>query len=80
MAALAAGAGEAALDCRAAAFERWREAIFEATAGCAPLGLVPPSELAAEIEDFLAGTEEATDGLEEIREFVAMAQREVPGQ
>ena len=65
---------------RAAAFERWREAIVEATAGCAPLGLVPPSELAAEIEDFLAGEEDEADGLGEIREFVAMAQREVPGE
>lgn len=65
---------------RAEAFARWREAIVEATAGCQPLGLVPPSELAAEIEDFLAGDEDAADGLEEIREFVAMAQREVPGE
>ena len=76
----AAAAADAGGDRRAEAFARWREAIVEATAGCAPLGLVPPSELAAEIEDFLAGDEDEADGLEEIREFVAMAQREVPGE
>lgn len=59
-----------------AVFERWRAAAFEAGDGCVPLALVPFSETAAEIEDFLEEANEQTGGLQEIRDFVDMARRE----
>ena len=65
---------------RAAVFDRWRTAVFEVTAGCVPLALVPPSEVEAEIADFLEEARGQTGGIEEIREFVAVAQREAGGE
>jgi hypothetical protein len=65
---------------RTAIFDRWRTAVFEASqggaGGCVPLALLPPSEVAAEIADFLGDAKEQTGGIEEIREFVAVARRE----
>ena len=39
---------------RAALFGRWRTAAFREHGGCVPLELVPPSEVPAEIAEFLA--------------------------
>jgi len=64
---------------QAAAFDRWRSAAFEA-AGCVVLDLVPLSEVAGEIDDFLADAGQQVDGLEEIRAFVAAARREAPDE
>ncbi len=64
---------------RAALFERWRSAVFQESQGCVPLALVAFSEVAAEIADFLAEAGEQTEGLEEIREFVAAGRREAGG-
>jgi hypothetical protein len=65
---------------RATAFDRWRNAVHEAHEGCVPLALVPVSEVTAEIADFLAEGGEELGGLEEIREFVAVARGEAPGE
>ena len=64
---------------QATAFDRWRSAAFEA-AGCVVLDLVPLSEVAGEIDDFLADAGQQVDGLEEIRAFVAAARREAPDE
>lgn len=60
---------------RSAAFDRWRAAAFSAM-GCVPLALVPLSEIADEIADFLAEAGQQVGGIEEIRAFVAAARRE----
>ncbi|MBO1080656.1 hypothetical protein [Roseomonas haemaphysalidis] len=60
-----------------AVFERWRAKAFEA-GDCVPLALVPFSETADEIEDFLEEAGEQTGGLQEIRDFVDMARQEAP--
>jgi hypothetical protein len=65
---------------RATAFDRWRTAVHEANEGCVPLALVPASEVEAEIADFLDEAGEEIGGLEEIREFVAVARGEAPGE
>jgi hypothetical protein len=65
---------------RAALFDRWRGAVFQASQGCVPLGLVAFSQVANEIADFLAEAGEQTEGLEEIREFVAAGRRETDGK
>lgn len=57
-------------------FDRWRSALFEASGGSVPLALVHASEVEAEIAGFLEEAGEQTAGIEEIREFVAMARRE----
>ncbi|HEY8613091.1 MAG TPA: hypothetical protein VIL69_17620 [Roseomonas sp.] len=68
--------GETPEDARAAAlFDRWRGSVFEASGGCVPLALVPPSEVDAEIADFLDEAGAQTRGIEEIVEFVAKARR-----
>ena len=64
---------------QAAAFDRWRSAVFDA-AGCVVLDLVPLSEAAGEIDDFLADAGQQVGGLEEIRAFVAAARREAPDE
>ncbi|MDN3567643.1 hypothetical protein ACFQY5_12620 [Paeniroseomonas aquatica] len=64
---------------RTAAFDRWRAATFEA-GGCVPLALVPPSEIGDEVSDFLGEAGQETAGIEEIRDFVAMARQEAPGE
>ncbi|MBR0654521.1 hypothetical protein [Plastoroseomonas arctica] len=64
----------------AALFDSWRAAIFDAHDGCVPLALVPPSEVAEEIAAFLEDAGEETAALDEIREFVAMARGEAPGE
>jgi hypothetical protein len=65
---------------RAALFDGWRGATFEANGGCVPLALVPPSEVDAEIEEFLEEAGAHTAGLEEIRAFVAVARQEAAGE
>ncbi|MDB5369369.1 MAG: hypothetical protein JWP20_927 [Roseomonas sp.] len=65
---------------RGLAFDRWRTNAFEAGGGCVPLALVPASEVEAEIADFLEEAGEQVGGLQEIRDFVEMARREVPGE
>jgi hypothetical protein len=64
---------------RAALFERWRGTVFQESQGCVPLALVAFSQVAVEIADFLAEAGEQTEGLEEIREFVAAGRREAGG-
>jgi len=61
-------------------FDRWRMAVAEAVEGCVPLGILAPSQVEAEIEDFLAEAGQHTDGVDEIREFVEVARREAPGE
>jgi hypothetical protein len=63
----------------AALFDGWRGATFDAHQGCVPLALIPPSEVGAEIADFLEEAGGHTGGIDEIREFVAMARREAGG-
>ena len=65
---------------RAALFDSWRGAVFDAHGGCVPLALVPPSELGAEIASFLDEAGQHTDGIDEIREFIAMARGEAGGE
>ena len=65
---------------RTALFNGWRGATFEAHEGCVPLDLVPPSEVDAEIALFLDEAGAQTGGLEEIREFVAIARSEAGGE
>ena len=60
----------------AALFDGWRGAVFEAHGGCVPLALVSPSEVGAEIADFLAEAGTQTRGLEEIVDLVANARRD----
>ena len=60
---------------RAAAFDRWRAATFNAT-GCVPLALVPLSEIEDETADFLAEAGQQVGGIEDIRAFVAGARHE----
>ena len=64
----------------AALFDSWRGAIFDAHDGCVPLALVPPSQVAEEIAAFLEEAGEETGAIEEIREFVAVARGEAPGE
>lgn len=61
---------------RAITFDRWRAATFETSGSCVPLALVPPSEVGAEIADFLDEAEGHASGLEEIRDFVAVGRQE----
>jgi hypothetical protein len=61
---------------RAELFDAWRAAIFETSGSCVPLALVPPSEVGAEIADFLDEAEGHAGGIEEIRDFVAVGRQE----
>jgi hypothetical protein len=63
-----------------ALFDRWRGSAFEAGAGCVPLALVPPSEVTAEIADFLEEAGDHAGGIEEIRSFVSITLREAGGE
>ncbi len=65
---------------RAALFDQWRGAVFQESQGCVPLAVVAFSETAAEIAAFLAEAGQQTEGLEEIREFVATGRREAGGE
>ncbi|WP_431268454.1 hypothetical protein [Dankookia sp. P2] len=65
---------------RAALFDGWRGAVFEASGGGVPLALVPPSEVGAEIAEFLEEASGHVGGLEEIRDFVARARDEAGGE
>ncbi|HEY4250714.1 MAG TPA: hypothetical protein VGM87_05925 [Roseomonas sp.] len=67
-------------DERATLFDRWRSAVFESGDGCVPLALVSASEVDAEIAAFLEEAREQAGGLEEIREFVAVARQEAAGE
>ena len=64
---------------RAALFDRWRGRAFQEGQGCVPLDVVAFSQVANEIADFLAEAGEQTDGLEEIREFIAACRRKAGG-
>ncbi|MBB5695233.1 hypothetical protein [Muricoccus pecuniae] len=59
----------------AALFDSWRGAAFEVSGGCVPLALVSPSEVEAEIADFLDEAGAQSRGIEEIVERVAAARR-----
>lgn len=61
---------------RAALFDQWRAATFETSGSCVPLALVPPSEVGAEIADFLDEAEAHAGGIEEIRDFIAVGRQE----
>jgi hypothetical protein len=65
---------------RATLFDGWRAAVFAQYEGCVPLALVPPSEVGAEIADFLAEAGAETAGIEEIRAFITVARREAGGE
>ncbi len=57
---------------RDALFDRWRGRVFQQGPGCVPLDLVAFSQVANEIADFLAEAGAQTQGLDEIRAFVAL--------
>ncbi|WP_159995296.1 hypothetical protein [Roseomonas sp. 18066] len=61
-------------------FDRWRAGVFESSGGCVPLGLVAASETGAEIADFLTEAGARSEGIEEIRNFVAVAREESRGE
>ena len=61
---------------RAALLDAWRGAMFDTHDGCVPLSLVPPTEVDAEIADFLDEAAEQSNAIDEIRAFVAMVRRE----
>lgn len=65
---------------RSAMFERWRERIFEDSKGCVPLELVPFSEVAGAIAEFWTDVGKQTEGLNDIREFVAICRNEAGGE
>jgi hypothetical protein len=65
---------------RAALFDRWRGHVFQEVQGCVPLDVVPFSQVANEIADFLAEAGEQTGGLEEIREFVVACRYKASGE
>ena len=65
---------------RAALFDGWRGAVFEASGGGVPLALVPPSEVGSEIAEFLDEASGHVGGLEEIRESVTTARNEAGGE
>ncbi|WP_458095498.1 hypothetical protein [Roseomonas sp. WA12] len=69
--------GDTPEEARAAAlFDGWRGAVFEASGGCVPLALVPPTEVEAEIAEFLDEAGAQTGGIEDIVDLVARARRE----
>jgi hypothetical protein len=65
---------------QAIAFDRWRAAIHEMSEGCVPLALVPPSEVEAEIAEFLAEAGAHTGGIEQIHALITAARREAAGE
>ena len=65
---------------RAALFDGWRGAMFDAYQGCVPLALVPPSEVGAEIAEFMEEAGEHTGAIDDIREFIAVARRDAGGE
>ncbi len=65
---------------RAALFDQWRGRVFQNGQGCVPLDLVPFSQVANEIADFLAEAGEQTGGLDEIRAFVAACRDKAGGE
>lgn len=65
---------------RAKAFDRWRAHVAAEHDGAVPLDLVPLSEAGAAIADFLDEAGAQVAGIEEIRDFVAMARREAGGE
>ncbi|MCQ4159256.1 hypothetical protein NON00_04880 [Roseomonas sp. GC11] len=68
-------------EARAEAFDRWRSLAYQAQGGCVPLALVPLSETAAEIADFLEEADEQGGGaLREIRDFIEVAREEARGE
>lgn len=65
---------------RAKAFDRWRAQVAAEHDGAVPLDLVPLSEAGSAIADFLDEAGAQVAGIEEIRDFVAMARREAGGE
>ncbi len=65
---------------RAALFNQWRGRVFQNGQGCVPLDVVPFSQVANEIADFLAEAGEQTGGLEEIRAFIVACRYKVGGE
>ena len=65
---------------RAALFESWRGAVFQASEGCVPLSVVPLSAVDGEIATFLEEAGDQTGGLVEIREFIAASRDEAGGE
>ncbi len=63
-----------------ARLDAWRGRIFRETQGCVPLAVVAFSQVGNEIADFLADAGEQTEGLEDIRAFVAEGQRNAGGE
>ena len=65
---------------RAALFDQWRGRVFQNGLGCVPLDLVPFSQVANEIADFLGDAGQQTGGLDEIRAFVAACRDKADGK
>ena len=65
---------------RAALGDTWRVGVFEDSNGCVPLAIVPLSEVANEISEFLIDAADQTSALAEIREFVAVGRQEAGGE
>ncbi len=65
---------------RARALDRWRSQVALESDGCVPLDLVPLSEVGAAIAGFLDEAGGHLGGLDEIREFIEVARREVGGE
>jgi hypothetical protein len=64
---------------RDALFDQWRARVFQEGQGCVPLGLVAFSQAANEIAEFLAEAGAQTEGLEDIRAFIARCRAEAGG-
>jgi hypothetical protein len=65
---------------RAQALERWRSRVAREQGGSVPLDLVPLSEAGFAIAAFLDEAGAQVEGLDEIRDFIAVARREAGGQ
>jgi hypothetical protein len=65
---------------RAQALARWRSRVARDGGGCVPLDLVPLSEAGAAIAAFLDEAGAQVEGLDEIRDFIAVARREAGGE
>ena len=65
---------------RAAAFDRWSGNAFATFGGCVAMDLVAPSEVQAEIADFLENAGRQIDAIQRIRDLVALAQEEAKGE
>lgn len=64
---------------RTALFDQWRGRVFQEGEGCVPLGVVPLSQVANEIADFLAEAGQQAGGLADIQDFVEACRRKAGG-